>query len=307
MFRSRSSDVAQLSPCSSKSTKRFTKRIRNSSSAFTDNVSSTLKRTTRRISLSKPQVPAELCPSCVEYVLDRSEDPVHDIRLVTSLSLTFDGLCHHQEFHVAEILGTMGGLYRLELLDVRTTPCFYAMLAETAQFQLEYFACESPLFETLIRFLSTQRYLLEFTYLARSLETQATTRLRTQDILHTIQTLSTTAPILLHPQSDLTSLRRLEYLGGGQSLREEVRAIEKIYRVGPQLRSLRFMWGAGRAGTFLDVTKFFCIAKNTPLIKHIYLSDISRNVSGYPPLSSISTAYNRGSALDIRAVCYNRS
>ena len=288
----RSLEVAQLSTCSSKSTKRFTKHIRNRSSDFTDNVSNTLKRATRRITSNKPGVSTELCPSCVGYILDRSEDPVHDIRLVTSLSLTFDGSCPDQELHVAEILGTMEGLYRLELLDVRTTTCFYALLAEGAQFRLEYFACESPLSDTLLRFLSTQPYLLEFTYLARSLETQATTHLRSQEVLHTVQTLSTTASLLLHPRLDPTSLRHLEYVGGGQSLREEVRAIEMIYRLGPQLRSLRFVWGTGRTETFLDVTKFFCIAADTSSIKHIYLSGINRNVSDFSWISSMLTAHN---------------
>ena len=272
----------QLSTCSSTSTKRFTNRIRNRSSVFTGNVSNTLKRASRRLSLNKHEIPTELCSSCVEHVLDRSEGPVHDIHLVTSVSLTFDGSCPHQELHIAEILGMMGELYRLELLDVRTTPCFYAMLAERAQFRLEYFACESPLFDTLLRFLSTQQYLLEFTYLARSLETRITTRSCDQEVLHTVQTLSTTAPLLLHPQFEPASLRRLEYIGGGQSLREEVRAIERIHRLGPQLRSLRFMWGAGRTETFLDVTKFFCIAANTSSIKHIYLADVGRNVSDFP-------------------------
>jgi hypothetical protein len=185
----------------------------------------------------------------------------------------------------------MEGLDRLELLDVRTTPCFYAILAEKTQFQLEYFACESPLFDTLLHFLSTQQRLLEFTYLARSLETQTTTWVRDQEVLGTVQTLSTTAPLLLHPQLDATSLRHLEYIGGSQSLREEVRAIEEIYRLGPQLRSLRFMWSVGRTETFLDVSKFFCIATNTSSIEHIYLSDISRNVSDFPQVSPVFATY----------------
>jgi len=290
MFGFWSPEVARFSPCSSKSTKKFTKRIRNRSSAFTGNVSSILKRASRT-SLNKPEIPGGLCRGCVGYVLDQSEDPVHDVRLVTSLSLTFDGSCPQQELHVAEILGMMGGLCRLEVLDARTTPYFYAMLAERAQFQLDYFTCGSPLFDTVIRFLFTQRHLLEFTYLARSLETQTTPRVRGQEVLYSVQTLSTTAPLLLHPQLDVGSLRHLEYVGGGQSLREEVRAIEKIHRLGPQLRSLRFMWGAGRTETFLDVTKFFSIATNTSSIKYIYLSDVSRNVSDIPRVSSIFATY----------------
>jgi len=279
MFGFRSHDPAQSFPSPPKSTKRFTKGIRNRSSTFTDGVSNTLKRASRRISSNKPEIPAKLCPSCVGYVIDHSEVPVHDVSLITSLSLAFDGLCPHQELHVAEVLGMMGGLYRLELLDIRITPYFYAVLAERAQFRLEYFACESPLFDSLLLFLSTQRHLLQFAYLARSLETQTTSHPRGEDVLHTVQTLSTTAPFLLSPQFDPTSLRHLEYIGGDQSLREEVRAIEKIYQLGPQLRSLRFVWGAGRTETFLDVTKFFCIAANSSLIKYIYLSDVSRNVS----------------------------
>ena len=74
-------------------------------------------------------------------------------------------------------------------------------------------------------------------------------------------------------------------------MREEVRAIEKIHQLGPQLRSLRFIWGAGRAETFLDVTKFFCIAKNIPSIRHIYLSDVSQNVSNVPRVCSTFTTY----------------
>ena len=307
MFRFLSPEATQHSPCSLTSSRSFTKHIRNRSSTFTDNVSYTIKRASRRLSPNKPEVPAELCPSCVEYVLDRSDDAVQDIRLITSLSLAFDESCPHQELHVAEILGMTGELYRLELLDVRTTPCFYAMLAERAQFRLESFACESPLFDTLLRFLSTQQYLLEFTYLARSLETQPTTRLYGQEVLHTVQTLSTTAPLLLYPQLDPASLRHLEYIGGGQSLREEVRAIERIYRLAPQLRSLRFMWGSGRTETFLDVTKFFCIAANTPEIKHIYLSDVSRNVSDFPWIYSVLSTHMRGSVSGIRAVCCDGS
>ena len=278
MFGFRSHETTQSTSCSPRSAKRFTKHIRNRSSAFTDGVSNTLKRASRRISPNQLDSPAELCPSCVEYVIDRSEDPVRDISLVTSLSLTFDGLCPYQELHVAEILGMMGGLLRLELLDVRTTPWFYAILAERAQFQLEHFTCDSLLFDSLLRFLSTQSHLLEFTYLTQSLEIQTTSHPRGEGVLHSVQTLSTTAPFLLHPQLDPTSLRHLEYIDGGQSLKEEVRAIEKIYQLGPQLRSLRFMWGAGRTETFLDVTKFFCIAANTSFIKYIYLSDVSRNV-----------------------------
>lgn len=278
--------VARCSP-DLKPSERFTKRIRNRSSAFANNVLGTLERTSRRISLKKSEIPAELCPSCVEYILDQSEDPIRDIRLITSLSLTFDGSCLQQELHIAEILGIIGGLYRLELFDVRITPHFYAMLTERAQFRLEYFACESPLFNTLLHFLSTQRYLLEFTHLARSPETQTATRVHGQEVLHTVQTLSTTASLLLHPRLDTTSLRRLEYTSCGRDLKEEVRAIEKIHQLGPQLRSLRFMWGAGRTETFLDVTKFFCIAKNTSSIKYIYLSDVSRNVSDFPQAWSI--------------------
>ena len=289
MSGSRSHEATQSTPCSPKSTKRFTKHLRNRS--FTEGISNTLKRASRRISSNKPEISAELCPSCVEYVLDRSEDPVHDVSLVTSLSLTFDGLCPYQEPHVAEILGTMGGLYRLELIDVRITPWFYAMLAERAQFQLEYFACDSLLFDSLLRFLSTQPYLLEFIYLARSLGIPATPHPRGEDVLHTVQTLSTTAPLLLHPQLDSTSLRHLDYIGGGQSLREEVRAIEKIYELGQQLRSLRFTWGGGRTETFLDVTKFFCIAANTSLIEYIYLSDVSRNVSDPLQIPSLFVPY----------------
>jgi len=282
MFGFRSHEVARSSPCPPKTSKRFTKHIRNKSSTFTDGVSNTLKRASRRISSNKHAIPAELCPSCVEYVIDRSEVPVHDVSLITSLSLAFDGVCPHQELHIAEILGMMGGLYHLELLDVRITPYFYAVLTEKAQFRLEYFACESPLFDSLLRFLSTQRHLLEFTYLARSLETQAISHPCGEEVLHTIQTLSTTAPLLLSPQLDPTSLQHLEYIGGDQSLREEARAIEKIYRLGPQLQSLRFMWGAGKTETFLDVTKFFCIAANTSSIKYIHLSDVSKNVSDFP-------------------------
>ena len=291
MFGLWSPEVAQLSLCSSRSAKIFTNRIRNRSSTLTIDVSSVLKQASRRMSLNEPEIPSELCPNCVEYVLEQSEHPVHDVRLAVSLSLTFDGSCPQQELHVAEILGMMEGLYRLEILDARTTPYFYAMLAERAQFRLDYFACESPLFDTLLRFLSTQRHLLEFTYLPRPLKTQTKTRVRDQEVLNSVQTLSTTASLLLHPQLDATSLRHLEYVGGGQGLREEVRAIEKIHQLGPQLRSLRFIWGAGRAETFLDVTKFFCIAKNTPSIKHIFLSDVSRNVSNVPRVCSTFATY----------------
>ena len=291
MFGFRNPDVIKRSPGSSKSTKRFTKRMRDVPSTFTDTVSNTLKRASRRILSNKPEIPTELCPDCVEYVLGRSGDPVHDIRLITSLPLVFDGLCPHQELHIAKILATMENLSCLELPDDRIQPSFYTMLTERAQFQLEYLACKSPLSDSLLRFLYTQRHLLEFTYLARSPETQDTTRARGQGILYTVQTLSTTPSLLLHPRLDTTSLRHLEYMGGGQSLREEVRAIEKIYRLGPQLRSLRFMWGTGRTETFLDVTKFFCIATNTPSIKHIYLSDISRNVRGFPQPRSMFATY----------------
>ena len=305
MFGFRSPQVAQRSPGSSKLTKGFTTRIRNGSSTFTDTVSNIIKRTSRRLSLNKSEIPTELCPRCIEYILDRSQDSVHDIRFVTSLSLTFNEPCPQQELHVVEMLGMMGGLRNLELLDVRITPSFYAILAERAQFQLEYFACESPLFDSLLRFLSTQRHLLEFTYHAQSLETQTTTRVCGQEVLCTIRTLSTTAPLLLHPKLDATSLRHLEYMGGGQSLREEIRAIEEIYRLGPQLRSLRFMWGAGRTETFSDVTRFLCIATNTSSVKHIYLSDISRNVRGFPRACLIFITHGSGSVLDIRAIyCY---
>ena len=193
----------------------------------------------------------------------------------------------------------MGGLYRLELLDVRITPDFYAVLAKRAQFRLEYFACESPLFDTLLRFLSTQRYLLEFTYLAGFLETQTTTRVRGPEVLHTVQTLSTTAPLLLHPQLDTSSLRHLEYVSGGHGLGKEAQAIERIYRLGPQLRSLRFMCGVGRTQTFLDVTKFFCIATNTSSIKYIFLSDISQNVSKFLWTYSTFVSDKRGSGSDL--------
>jgi len=57
----------------------------------------------------------------------------------------------------------MVGLYHLGLFDARATPRLYVMLAERAQFFLEYFTRESRLFDTLLRFLSTQRHLLEFT------------------------------------------------------------------------------------------------------------------------------------------------
>jgi len=193
----------------------------------------------------------------------------------------------------------MVGLYHLELLGARVTPHFYVMLVERAQFRIEYFACESPLLNTLLRFLSTQRHLLEFTYLK-------ITRYPSRDpdpwpsgLAHTS---STTAPLLLRPQLDSTSLRQLEYIGGGRSSREEVRAVEKIYRLG----SLRFAWGAGRTETFLGMTKIFFVM-NTSSIKHIYLSDISRNVSDSPQACSIFVTYKEGSILDIRAVCCDGS
>ena len=179
------------------------------------------------------------------------------------------------------------------------------MFAERAQFQLEHFTRESFPFDTLLRFLFIQRHLLECTYLTRSLEARTTTQVRGQEILCIVQTLSTTASLLLHPQLDATSLRRLEYIGDGQSSREGVRVIEEIYHLGPRLRSLRFMWGGGKTETFRDVTKFFRITTNTPMIKHIYLSDTSRNVSDFHQASPIFAIYTRGSVLDIRAVCYN--
>jgi len=295
----RGPEVVQPPSGSSKSNKRFAKRIRNKTSTLFDNVSNTLRRASRQILSTRSGIPTELCPDCVEYVLNRSEDPVHDIRLVTSLSLSPGGLCPQQEFHVAEMLCMMGGLYHLELLDIRTTPDFYALLAERAQFRLECFVCESPLFDTLLWFLSTQRHLREFTHLAGSLATHTATRVRGPQVLDTVQTLSATAPLLLHPQLDPSSLRHLEYMGGGQGLGEEVRAIEKIYQLGPQLRSLRFMWGAGRTETFLDVTKFFCIAKNTSSIKYIYLSDVSRNASDFPRTYSMFAFNERESVPDI--------
>ena len=167
MFGFRSHEATRPFPSSPKSAKRSTKDIRNRSSTFTDGVSNTLKRASRRISLNKPEIPAKLCPSCVEYVIDRSEVPVRDLSLITSLSLAFDGLCPHQELHVAEVLGMIEGLHRLELLDIRITPWFYAVLAERARFRLEYSACESPLFDSLFRFLSAQRDLLGFTRFSR--------------------------------------------------------------------------------------------------------------------------------------------
>ena len=282
MFGFQSPEISQPCRSSLKSTNKITKHIRTTSSTFKDNVSKTLKRASRRALSNGLETPRELCSSCVEYVLGRSEDSVHDVSLVTSLSLTFDGSCPQQEFHIARILGVMGGLDRLEVIDVRTTPSFYATLADRAHFQLHYFACASPLFDTLLLFLSSQRQLLEFTYLARSLEIQTEHQVHCQEILHSVQTLNTTSHLLLYPRLNVTSLRHLTYVGGGQSLREEVRAIENIYRLGPQLLSLRFMWGAGRTETFLDVTKFFSIAANTSLIEHLYLSDVSRNVSGFP-------------------------
>lgn len=281
MFGFQSPDIAQPCHRSSSSTKKFTKHIRTASSAFKDNVSKTVRRAGRRVSSNGLETPSELCSGCVEYILDRSDNSVHDIRLVTSLSLVFDGSCPLQELHIARILGTMGGLVRLEVIGPRTTPSFYSTLAQKARFQLEYFACGSPLFDTLLDFLSTQQHLLEFAHLARSLEAQTGTWVHGQEILHSVRTLGTTARLLLCPRLNVPSLRHLTYVGGGQSLREEVRAIEHIYRLGPQLQSLCFMWGAGRTETFLDVTKFFCIASNTPSVEHLYLSEISRHVSGW--------------------------
>ena len=54
--------------------------------------------------------------------------------------------------------------------------------------------------------------------------------------------LSTAALILLHPQLHAASLRHLDYRGGGQSFKKEVRAIEKIH-LGPRLQSLRVHLG----------------------------------------------------------------
>ena len=125
------------------------------------------------------------------------------------------------------------------------------------------------------------------TRISRSLEARATPQVRGREILCIIQTLSTTASLYYTH----TTLRHLEYISSGQSLRGRVRAIKEIYHLGPRLRSLRFMWGAGRTETFLDVTKFFHIATNTPLIKHIYLSDISGNVSDFHQASPIFAIY----------------
>ena len=124
------------------------------------------------------------------------------------------------------------------------------------QFRFEYFACESPLFDILLPFLSTQRHICGFA-------------LHEPEALHNVQASSTTSPLLLHPQLDTSSLRRLEYMSHDQSLREEVRAIERIYRLRPQLRSLWFVWDAGK----ICASPSFLHRDEYP---YIYLSDISR-------------------------------
>ena len=88
-------------------------------------------------------------------------------------------------------------------------------------------------------------------------------------------------------------------MSGGHGLREEVQAIERIYRLGPQLRSLQFICGVGRTQTLLDVTKFFCIATNTSSIKYICLSDVSQNVSESLWTYSTFVSDKRGLGLDL--------
>jgi len=58
--------------------------------------------------------------------------------------------------------------------------------------------------------------------------------------------------------------------------------------------------------TLLEVTRFFRIAMNTSSIKHMYfkLSDVSKNLRCLPCACSISTTYELGLGLDIRAICY---
>jgi len=213
MFSFRSPGVAGLPPCSSKSTKRFTKHIRNTSSAFADNISNTLKRASRRTLSNNKEIHSELCPTCVEYVLDRSEDPVHDIHLVTSLSLTFDGLCPQQELHVAEILCVVG-FYHLELIDAQPHRAFtrYSLRGHGTT------SSTSPanLLSSVPSFVpSPPSDTCSDSRISRSPDTQTTTWVRGQEVLHPVQALSTAAPLLLHSQLDDTSLRHLEYNGGG--------------------------------------------------------------------------------------------
>ena len=95
-------------PGSTKSAKRSIKRTRSRFPVFIDNASNTLGRAGRWVTLDGLETPTGFYSSCVERVLDRSEDPFYDTRLTTSLVLAFNELSPQQERKVMEIPGATG-------------------------------------------------------------------------------------------------------------------------------------------------------------------------------------------------------
>ena len=157
---------------------------------------------------------------------------------LSPLFLSFDGLCPQQEHHAVQTRGRSAAW---------KSPTSTPLHVFTQHSQRGRNSSSSTprvafsLFDTLFHLLSTQRHLLKFMHPARSLRPQTGTRVQGQGILHSVQTPCATAPLTegsLFAEPDVCGCR--------QGLREEVRTVEKIYRLEPHLRSLRFMWGPRR-------------------------------------------------------------
>jgi hypothetical protein len=201
MFGSWSHEVAQLSLSSSRSTKRFAKHMRNTSSTLTDNVSNTSKRASRRISLRKPKIPGPP-PSCVEYILDRWEDLAHDTRPVTPVSyLRWVASLARISRRVNP--GNDGGTLLPGTSRYLNYPVFLCGVrgggghsSSSSTSHVNPF----PSIPSSVSSLPNGTY--SNAHISRSLEVRTTTQVRGQEVLCIVQTLSTTASLPLHPQLD---------------------------------------------------------------------------------------------------------
>jgi hypothetical protein len=225
------------------------------------------------------------CSLCFPLIHHHSETLSRSWVSLTSLNLTLTRVCPMEQNHITSSLCAMPNLTRLALYGVLSPELLYSRLEKRAQFTLDYFGSDSVVTESLIKFLGRQSELTECSLLAASkVPYKKAFQKRTVSALSKVTLLQATAVVLTEPLFDFHSLRRLEFVGQSQNLDDQVRAVNKIHELSPQLESLRFKWDTGKVGTFLDVTKFTKVAKCAGALRYIQMIGVDQNVSCELPL-----------------------
>lgn len=248
--------------------------------------SKSFKTSARVLSIVQSDAKPLDCSQCTDVILRHVDiAPVQNWFDLTAINLTFTKDCRLEQEHVASSFCKMKNLRHLALFGTTSdeSQVLYSRLAKQAQFKLESFGSDSDIVEGLLKFLATQPNVIECSLLPKFNVPFKTRKSTIYTALSNVKILQATAIVLTEAQFDLRSVRRLEYVGDSNQLDDQIRAVARIFRLGPQLEVLRFRWDEGKCETFLDVTKFAEIAKCIPRIRHLELINVDKNVSGTPP------------------------